>query len=322
MRVMHIRQLEECVAEGRGPVLGMGTLDGVHLGHQEILRRVVARAAESGGPPAALTFAEHPLRVVRPADAPGLITPLPLKLAILERLGVELAVVIHFSPEIAALSAEAFVRDLLAARLRVTGIGVGYDFGFGRGRQGNVDLLAALAGPHGYWLDVVPPIKADGEVVSSRAIRQRLGRGDVAGAARALGRPYCVAGRVEPGAGRGTGLGFATANLELPEPRLVPDGVYAGRVLARGGFHDCMMNVGRGPTFAGGVPRLEVHIPGWTEPLYGETALVFFLARLRDEIRFPEASALVAQLARDREAAGAAWEAACGLPWVEWALQP
>jgi riboflavin kinase/FMN adenylyltransferase len=322
MRVIHIRRIEECAVEGRGPVLGMGTLDGVHLGHQEILRRVRTRAAAVGGQAAALTFAEHPLRVVRPTEAPGLITPLPLKLAILERLGVELTAVIHFSPEIATLPAEAFIRDLLAARLRVAGICVGYDFGFGRGRQGNADLLTAMAGAHGYWLDVVPPIRVDGEIVSSRAIRQRLSQGDVAGAARGLGRPYCVAGVVKAGAGRGVGLGFATANLSLPEPRLLKDGVYAGRLFARGAFHDAMMNVGRGPTFAGGPHRLEVHLPGWTEPLYGETALVFFLARLRDEIRFPDASALVAQLARDREAAGAAWSTARGLPWPEWALQP
>lgn len=322
MRVIHIRRIDECAVEPAGPVLGMGTLDGVHVGHQEILRRVRARAAEAGRPAAALTFAEHPLRVVQPAEAPGLITPLSLKLAILERLGIELAVVLHFSPELAALPAEEFVRELLAARLRVQGICVGYDFGFGRGRRGNADLLAAMAPVHGYWLDVVPPIRVDGEVVSSRLIRQRLSQGDIAGATRGLGRPYCVAGPVETGAGRGTGLGFATANLSLPEPRLLPDGVYAGRVLARGAFHDCVMNLGRGPTFAGGVHRLEVHLPGWSGPLYGETALVFFLARLRDEIRFPDASALVAQLARDREAAGAAWEAARGLPWAEWTLQP
>jgi riboflavin kinase/FMN adenylyltransferase len=208
----------------------------------------------------------------------------------------------------------------LVGGLGVRGLCVGYDFGFGRGRQGNVELLRELSVRHGFWLDVVPPVSVDGQVVSSRAIRGLLIQGRVAEAQRLLGRPYCLLGEVERGEGRGRGLGFATANLPVSDAELAKDGVYAGRVLVRGEFRDAMMNLGTAPTFGGGRRRLEIHLPGWESPLYGERLLVFLLARLRDEQRFADRAALSAQLARDREAARAAWEAARALPWPEWTL--
>ena len=320
MQVLHATAIEEVRWELPGVVLGMGTLDGVHVGHQAILRRVAERASASGGTPAVLTFAQHPLSVVRPEQAPPLLTPLPLKLALIERLGMAAAAVIHFSPALAGLEAEEFVQRALVDGLRVHGLCVGYDFGFGRGRRGNVELLRTLAPRCGFWLEVIPPVAVDGRVVSSRAIRGLLIQGRVAEAQGLLGRPYCLAGTVEPGEGRGRGLGFATANLAVPESELVKDGVYAGRVLARGAFRDAMMNLGRAPTFGGGRRRLEIHIPGWEEPLYGERVAAFFVARLRDERRFADGDALRAQLDRDREAAEAVWRRAQALPWPEWAL--
>jgi riboflavin kinase/FMN adenylyltransferase len=320
MRVIQATILQDLQWDVPVPVLAMGTLDGVHLGHQEILRHVRERAVAVGGTPAVLTFARHPLEVVRPGQAPPLITPLTVKLALLDRLGMAAAVAIHFSPAIAALEAEEFVERVLVERLRVVGLCVGYDFGFGKGRRGNADLLRALAPRSGFWLEVVPPVSLDGLVVSSRMIRGLLGEGRVEEAQRFLGRPYCLAGEVQAGAGRGRELGFATANLPLTEPTPLRDGVYAGRLLLRGGFQDAMLNLGRAPTFGPGERRLEVHVPGWQEPLYGEGVAAFFLRRLRDEQRFASAEALIAQLNRDRATAEAAWEAARGLPWPEWTL--
>jgi riboflavin kinase/FMN adenylyltransferase len=320
MQVIHAAAIEEVRWNLPGVVLGMGTLDGVHVGHQAILRRVAERASTPGGTPAVLTFAHHPLAVVRPEQAPALLTPLPLKLAFLERLGMAAAAVIHFTPALAALEAEEFVQRALVDGLGARGLCVGYDFGFGRGRRGNVEMLRALAPRCGFWLEVVPPVAVDGQVVSSRAIRGLLVQGRVAEAQRLLGRPYCLAGEVEQGAGRGRRLGFATANLPVPDAELVKDGVYAGRVLVRGAFRDAMMNLGRAPTFGGGLHRLEIHIPGWEEPLYGERVVAFFLARLRDEQRFTDGAALRLQLGRDREAAEAVWRAAQALPWPEWSL--
>jgi riboflavin kinase/FMN adenylyltransferase len=320
MQVIHAAAIEDLRWDLTGVVLGMGTLDGVHVGHQAILRRVAERTSTPGATPAVLTFAQHPLAIVRPQQAPALLTPLPLKLALLERFGMAAVVVIHFTPALATLEADEFVQRALVDGLGVGGLCVGYDFGFGRGRRGNVELLRELSQRYGFWLEVIPPVTVDGQVVSSRAIRGLLIQGRVAAAQRLLGRPYCLVGEVERGDGRGRHLGFATANLPVPDSELVKDGVYAGRVLVRGAFRDAMMNLGRAPTFGGGLHRLEIHIPGWEEPLYGERIVAFFLARLRDEQRFADAGALRAQLGRDREAAEAVWRAAQALPWPEWSL--
>lgn len=320
MQVIHAAAIEDLRWDLPGVVLGMGTLDGVHVGHQAILRRVAERASAPGATPAVLTFAQHPLAIVRPEQAPALLTPLPLKLVLLERFGMAAAVVIHFTPALAALEAEEFVQRALVDGLRVRGVCVGYDFGFGRGRRGNVEMLRELSQRYGFWLEVMPPVAVDGQVVSSRAIRGLLIQGGVAEAWRLLGRPYCLVGEVERGDGRGRDLGFATANLPVPDSELVKDGVYAGRVLVRGAFRDAMMNLGRAPTFGGGLHRLEIHIPGWGEPLYGERIVAYFLSRLRDEQRFADGAALRVQLGRDREAAEAVWRAAQALPWPEWSL--
>ncbi|HSB70799.1 MAG TPA: riboflavin biosynthesis protein RibF [Candidatus Methylomirabilis sp.] len=320
MRVISIASAADLPGDLPRPVLGMGTMDGVHLGHQEILRRVRRRAAEQGGVAGALTFAAHPLEVVRPEAAPPLLTPLPIKLALLEGQGMAVALVVRFSRALADLEAADFVQTVLVDRLRIAGLCVGYDFGFGKGRRGNVELLQALAPTFGFWLDVVPPIQVDGVVVSSRMIRGLLAEGEVEEARRFLGRPYCVQGEVEPGAGRGRDLGFPTANLAVASPLPVRDGVYAGRVLARGAFRDAMMNLGSAPTFDQGERRLEIHMPDWGTPLYGERLSAFFLRRLRDVQRFADAAALTRQLTRDREAAEAVWAGARGLPWPDWTL--
>jgi riboflavin kinase/FMN adenylyltransferase len=320
MRVIQAAGLQDLRWDAPSPLLAMGTMDGVHLAHQEILRRVRERAAAVGGTPGVLTFARHPLEILRPGQAPPLITPLPIKLALLDSLGMAAAVAIHFSPAMAHLEAEEFVRQVLVDGLRVAGLCVGYDFGFGKGRKGNADLLRMLAPRFGLWLEVVPPVRRDGQVVSSRMIRGLLAEGRAEEAQGFLGRPYCLQGEVQPGAGRGRELGFATANVPLSEPTPLLDGVYAGRLLLRGAFQDAMLNLGRAPTFGPGEHRLEVHIPGWQEALYGERVTAFFLRRLRDEERFASAEALVAQLQRDRAAAQAAWDAARALPWSEWTL--
>ena len=320
MQVVHAGAIGEIAWQARNAVLALGTLDGVHRGHQAILDRACRTAVEHDGVPAALTFAQHPLEVVRPQEAPPLLTPLPLKLALLEQAGMAAAVVLHFSPELAALDAWEFVDAVLVRRLRVAGVSVGMDFGFGRGRKGNVELLRSAADRYGFRLEVVAQVRVGDQVVSSRAIRTLLADGKLREAQDLLGRPYCLAGVVQRGAGRGRQLGFATANLAVPTRGPLPDGVYAGRVLVRQTFRDAMMNLGRAPTFPDGERRLEIHLPGWEDPLYGEQLLVFFLTRLRDEQRFSDADALTRQLKNDQAAAESAWRASAGFPWPEWAL--
>ena len=321
MRVFRVGNLEDFRWDVPTAIVGMGTMDGIHLGHQEILRRVRGCAEEMRGTPGVVTFARHPLEVVRPGQAPPLITPLPVKLALFDRLGMAVTVAIEFSQAMASLPAETFVKQVLVDGLAIAGLCVGYDFGFGKGRRGNTDLLRVLASEHGFWLEVVPPVGVDGLVVSSRMIRAALAEGNVDEARRFMGRPYCLSGEVQPGAGRGAELGFATANIPASVDTPLRDGVYAGRLHACGVFHDAIMNLGRAPTFGSGERRLEVHIPGWNAPLYGEQVTAYFLERLREERRFPSADALVGQLIQDRKAAEAVWDSARALAWPEWALQ-
>ena len=304
MQVIRAARPEEFAWSLRRPVLALGTMDGVHLGHQAVLARARELAAALEGAPAVLTFAQHPLEVVRPADAPAVLTPLAMKLQLLERAGMEAAIAIEFSAAMAAMEAEEFVTDVLLGRLGVIGLSVGHDFGFGRGRRGTVALLEALAARSGVSLAVVPPVRLGENVVSSRHIRGLLASGEAL-----------------PGAGRGRGLGFPTANLAVPGRPVLKDGVYAGRVLVRGAYRDAMMNLGVAPTFGAGARRLEIHIAGWEAPLYGERLVVYVLERLRDERPFPDAAALREQMSRDRAAAEVIWEGARRLPWPEWTLQ-
>ncbi len=321
MQVIRAARPQEFAWSLPRPVLAMGTMDGVHLGHQAVLARTRELAATLGGTPAVLTFAQHPLEVVRPAEAPAVLTPLPVKLQLLERAGMVAAIAIEFSAAMAAVEAEDFVADILIKRLGVIGLSVGHDFGFGRGRRGTVALLESMAAAGGIGLAVLPPVRLGEQVVSSRHIRGLLAAGEAGEARRFLGRPFAVLGEAQAGAGRGRGLGFPTANLAVPGRPVLKDGVYAGRVLVRGAFRDAMMNLGVVPTFGAGARRLEIHIAGWEDPLYGERLVVYVLERLRDERRFPNAAALREQLTRDRAAAEAIWEGARGLPWPEWTLQ-
>lgn len=321
MQVLSVARPEDFAWSLERPVLALGTMDGVHLGHQAVLARTRELAAELGGTPAVMTFARHPLEVVRPAEAPAAITPLPLKLLLLARAGMAAAIVIEFSPALADLEADAFATDILLARLGVAGLVAGYDFGFGRGRRGTMPALRSMAEAAGVRVAVVPPVTLGDRPASSRHIRALLAAGEAAEAHRFLGRPFCILGEVQPGLGRGRSLGFPTANLAVPGRPLLKDGVYAGRVWVQGAFRNAVMNHGMAPTFGEGARRLEIHIDGWDGALYGSRLAVFVLERLRDEQRFPDVDALIRQIARDRVAAQAVWEAAGRFPWAEWTLQ-
>jgi len=283
----------------------IGTFDGVHVGHQWIIRTVVGRARERGGTGAAFTFVNHPLEVLQPERAPQLITPYPIKERLLKSLGVDLLVALPFTPSLAEMEAGAFVEEILWKRLRAEFLCLGFDFRFGRGRRGTPDLLRKMAKALGFQVEVFPPVTVDGTVVKSTIIRDLLHQGKVGEAARYLTRPYAALGEIVPGAGRGRGLGFATANLVPPQDLLIPDGVYAGRVYADEGGYDAAINVGVAPTFGAGGRRVEVHLLDIEEdqedraPGYGQAVLVTFWERIRDEVRFASAEALQAQVARD-----------------------
>ena len=290
--------------DGAGTVVTVGTFDGVHLGHQDVLARLAARARESGRRALLVTFDPHPSEVVKPAKAPLLLTVGDEKLAALASCGVELCAVLPFTPALAAYDAEEFVDRVLRRRFRLAELLVGYDHGFGRDRAGGVEVLQSLGERDGFRVEVVPPHRlADGTTVSSTLIRNAVASGNLAEAARALGRPFSVAGHVLRGEQRGRLLGYPTLNLGAPPARklLPPAGVYAVRVWTPAGDFGGMMNLGPRPTFGDDRPSLEAHLFDAGGDFYGAAVSVEFVARLRDTRAFSGPDALVAQLRVDAE---------------------
>lgn len=292
-----------------GCVLTVGTFDGVHLGHRDILRRVHERAETLELPPALVTFRPHPLEVVNPAAAPMLLTPDDEQLGALvdsSHGGPLSVIVLPFTPSLAARSAESFVLDLLLSCYSMRELIIGYDHGLGRGRHGDATVLAELGKENGFVVHVVPAtLDGNGAPISSSSIRTSVAHGDLDRAAHALGRPYSFSGTVVSGEQRGRLLGYPTLNIMLASTRklLPPDGVYAVRARTARGSFGGMMNLGGRPTFGDATRTLEVHLFDVFGDWYGETVSVELIRRLRDTTRFSSVDALVAQLGRDAESA-------------------
>jgi riboflavin kinase / FMN adenylyltransferase len=284
-------------------VVTVGSFDGVHVGHRDLLRRLGERSAASGLPSVLITFQPHPLEVVNPSVAPRLLTPGQEKLSVIADCGTDYVAVLPFTPQLARYSASMFVEDILLRRFGMVELLVGYDHGLGRGREGDVERLQSLGARHGFPVEVVEAVRLDDMPVSASAIRRAIEQGELDAGRRMLGRRYDFQGRVGHGAQRGRGLGYPTLNVELPTSRklLPPPGVYA--VLAetpRGSFGG-MMNLGPRPTFGESDTTLEIHLFDAQGDFYGLEVRVQFVARLRDTMRFSGPAELVAQLALDAE---------------------
>jgi len=293
-----------------GTVVTVGSFDGVHRGHRAVIDAVVRRARSTGRTSVAVTFEPHPLAVLRPEQAPSRLTTATERIAAIAETELDYLVVLEFDRALAALEPEAFVRQVLIDRCRMKHLVVGHDHGFGRGRSGDLAMLQALGRSDGFGVEVVPPItETDGQVVSSSAIRSAVERGDFAAAARGLGRPYRVSGRVEQGEQRGRTLGVPTVNVAPPPGKLLPpDGVYAVRVEWGGGVAGGMMNQGSRPTVGDRHRWLEAHLFDFDGNLYGREIRIEWVAPLRGIRRFESLTALRDQLERDRVAAQAALE--------------
>jgi riboflavin kinase/FMN adenylyltransferase len=296
-----IRGLESYPSDAAPAALALGIFDGVHLGHRAILDAAVRSARGAGLRAVACTFDPHPMDVLQPQRAPAPIASLEERLALIAEQGIDATVVLRFTLELARMEPEAFVKDILHGRLRAQQVVVGYNHTFGRGARGDARLLEELAPRLGFAATVVPPLVIDGVPVSSSEIRNVLRAGDVARAARYLGRPYRITGKVVRGAGRGRGLGFPTANVQPERPLLVPAGVYACR--ARVGDRDepAVVNIGVRPTFGETVLAVEAYLLDFSGDLYGLAMSLAFVERLRSEQRFPTVDALLAQIAADVE---------------------
>ena len=304
-----LRELDECPRPAQGAVVTIGAYDGVHRGHREVIATMRRIAAERDFATAVVTFDRHPASVVRPQSAPRLLTDLDQKLELLEVTGVDYALVIHFDDERSKESAEEFVREVLVGCLNAKLVVVGADFHFGHRRRGNVPMLEEMGRELGFEVIGLALVGQDGapardeEQVSSTAIRRALVAGDVALAHRLLGREYEIRGEVERGDARGREWGFPTANIAVPDDILLPaDGIYAGWYeRPNGDSIAAAISLGRRPTVYEAQPYrlLEAHLLDWDGDLYGETARVRFVERLRAELKFDSVEALLEQMARD-----------------------
>lgn len=279
----------------------MGTFDGVHLGHREVLGEMGRRARRASRPSVLVTFRPHPLQVLRPENAPRLLTTSIEKKEILAQTGLDYAVLLPFTRALARYTPRRFVEEILVARMKVRELVIGYDHGFGRGRSGDAEALDAMGAELGFNVQVVPPILAGGGPVSSSRIRRALLAGDARAARTGLGRPYSLGGVVVRGDGRGRSLGFPTANLRVRDSRkLIPrEGIYAVRARLPAGTRDGALHIGPRPTFPGSRATIEVHLLDYSGDLYGAELRLDLIERLREVRSFASPAELVSRMQDD-----------------------
>lgn len=295
----------------RPTVLTLGVFDGLHLGHQLVMRTVVERARALKAVPTVITFDPHPRAVLHPQSAPPLLQTLDQKVEGFGVLGIEQTIVVAFTKEFSLLRAEDFLGDVVKERLQAKEVYLGCGFAFGHNREGNIELLRRVSTDLGFFADEVREVRWRGQRVSSSKIRALLAAGKVNLARRMLGRPYGVEGRIEHGSERGHQLGFPTANLH-PRNRVIPrNGVYVTGALIEGEWRRSVTNVGLRPTFGTATePSVETFVMNFAGDLYGDVLRVRFLHRLRDEKKFSSLAELQTQINKDVSRAQAYFEKA------------
>ena len=302
MKILH--SIDE-LASLKGPiVLAAGTFDGLHLGHQALIRRAMDEAAACGGTAVVMTFDRHPASVVRPDRAPKLLTLNESKIALLDRMEVPALLLLEFTPELASVPAEEFIESLVAASHPLRMICVGSQWSFGKGGQGTLALLEQMGrekGNKGFCVIQIDPVQVHESAISSTRIRNAIVAGDFAEAQACLGRPFLLAGKVVKGAGLGATIGFPTANLDVEGMQLPPDGVYAVRVTTEGLQLTGVCNIGMRPTVETDSTKrtLEVHLFDVSRDFVGKELSVEFIKFLRAEQKFSGLEELKGQIARD-----------------------
>jgi len=299
MRIIHAAN--ELNPGGRKVCLAIGFFDGVHLGHQQIIRQTLTDAGQHEAIALVITFDRHPNTVVAPGRLPPLIYPLPRKLRAIESLGADTLLLIHFDKAFSEQTGEAFIRGLTRDLEHVQSLCVGVNFVFGHKRGGNVELLRTLSGELKFMLHGLAVVSLDGRAVSSTRIREAIRAGDLDRASQMLGRAYSLAGTVIRGDGLGHQLGFPTANLDVTGLALPPHGVYAVHAEAGGKTYRAVLNIGLRPTLQNPNPqlRVEAHLIDFAGELYGQALEVAFVDKLRAEAKFPSLAELRQQIARD-----------------------
>ena len=282
-----------------------GSFDGVHRGHQSVIRELVAGAHQNGVPAVVLTFFPHPSAILRGYDYPFYLTTPEERARLLGEFGIDVVITHPFNNQVANTAAGAFM-EKIHAHLKIAHLQVGYDFALGKDRQGNFEMLKGLGKEFGYSIKQMEPLNLNGDTVSSSRIRFLLGAGQVDVVADLLGRNFSVEGEVEHGDRRGITLGFPTANLGIwPEHAIPAAGVYVCRAQVAGKTWGAVTNIGVRPTFETKPvpPRVEAHIFDFDQDIYGESLRLEFIARIRGEVRFPNVDALVKQIQQDSQEA-------------------
>ncbi len=286
------------VAPARETCVTVGVFDGVHLGHQHLLSCLAGCARRRGALSCVVTFSNHPRSVLKP-NGPTYITSLGRRIELIKALGIDLVVAVPFTRELSLLSARDFVLRL-RNDLKMRGLVVGPDFVLGHNREGDVARLSALGEELGFEVSVINQVYTGEALVKSTAVREALAAGDVAAAGRMLGRPFSLDGTVVRGDGRGRVLGFPTANVQVDPERIVPaNGIYATWTIVDGARHRAATSIGVRPTFGASGRTIEAFLMDFSGDLYGKRLKLEFVARLRDELKFPSVQALIEQMHRD-----------------------
>ncbi|MCK9420691.1 MAG: bifunctional riboflavin kinase/FAD synthetase [Nitrospirae bacterium] len=285
------------------PVLTLGNFDGVHLGHQAILKKVIERAREIKGTSVVFTFEPHPLKVLAPERSPRMLNTFHGKMKLFAAAGIDIVICANFTRTFAEQHPEDFARDVLHAQIGVSEVYVGYDYAFGKGREGSIESLKGMGRTFGFGVGVVEAVQVDNLVVSSSVIRDLISSGSMEEATKLLGRRYAIEGEVVHGAHRGQALGFPTANLKIVNELIPAHGVYAVLAQVENKTIKGVASIGIRPTFDAGPVSIEVYLFEFHDGLYGKGIEVSFVKRLRGEKKFPNADALVEQIRKDvREA--------------------
>lgn len=304
--VMAVYTSTEALPAFKNPVITIGTFDGVHIGHKTILKEIVDHAKEVQGESILLTFEPHPRKVIFPDKPLQLLTPLEEKLELVKATGVDHIVVVPFTKEFANLTAEEYVKDFLVAQFKPHSIVIGYDHQFGNDRKGDINLLKQLSELYNYKVFEISAQLIHDAAVSSTKVRKAVSSGDMAEATNMLGRPYSLTGEVVKGAQLGNTIGYPTANVKpsSSEQILPANGVYAVKVIHDGNTYNAMLNIGIRPTVSNELSlHIEANIFDFEQDIYGQQLTLQFIARLRDEQKFPSIDDLKQQLGKDKEAA-------------------
>jgi len=284
-----------------GSVVTIGNFDGVHLGHVELFRRLKASSHSHDLPSVAVTFEPHPLKVLAPESAPGLITTFEQKVALISDAGLDCLAVVPFTIEMSQMTAESFVTRILCESLGMRHLIIGHDYAFGRGREGNYETLERLGLELGFTLEDLEPVGDGNLIYSSTLVRSRMIAGDMAAVSGILGRYHMITGKVVHGREIGHSIGFPTANIATQNELIPPDGVYAVVVSVEGRLVNGACNIGINPTFEGTLRTIEVFLLGFSGQIYGSDIAVYFVHRLRDVKKFPNPVELVNAIKNDVE---------------------